>query len=186
MARPHTRTEGQKTARKEEIRRLYARRYTQEQIAQELGIARSLVSYWLKKIEEDAQAAVADRAAEIRRTLDALAEVEREAWSAWERSKRPAVRSQRERGSGPEGPVRKVRRTTEYQAGDPAFLNIVLSCQQQRRQLLGLDKPTQAQEWLIAELKAGLERLRDKLPEPLFQEVAGLLAGDHGSVISSA
>lgn len=186
MAAPHSRNASQRAARQEEIRRLLARRYTPSQIAAQLDIAAATVIYWAKKIEADAQAAAADRAVEIRATLDSLAEVEREAWAAWERSKQPAVKSQRDRGVGVQGPIRKVRRTVEHQAGDPSFLNVILSCQAQRRALLGLDAPSRAQEYIIAELKAGLERLRDNLPEPTFRQIARLLAGDAGGLILTA
>lgn len=186
MAAPHTRTSSQKLARKEEVRRLLARRYTQEQVAAELGIKQATVSYWKDQIEADAQAAAADRAIEIRATLDVLAEVEREAWAAWERSKRPAETTVRERGRSTRGRVAMVKRTRVGQAGDPSYLNVILGCQTQRRALLGLDAPTKAQEFVMQELRAGLERLRAKLPEPLFLQVAGLLAGDGGGVISAA
>lgn len=186
MAAPHTKTASQKLARREEIRRLLARRYTQEQVAAELGVTQRTVAYWVEQIEADAQAAAADRGAEIRATLTSLAEVEREAWAAWERSKRPAVKSQRERGSGPEGPVRKVRRQVEYQTGDPALLQVVLACNTQRRALLGLDAPTKAQEFVMQELRAGLERLRANLPESVFLQVARLLAGGDSPGVPTA
>ncbi len=175
-----------RAATKEEVRRLLARRYTQEQIAAALDISQPAVSKWKKKIEADAADAAADRGTEIRAALDSLAEVEREAWLAWERTKRPAVESRRERGSGPDGPIRKAQRVTKYQAGDPAFLQVILGCQTQRRALLGLDAPTKAQQFVMDELKAGLERLRANLPEALFAQVAGLLAGDAGGVLPAA
>lgn len=168
---------GPRVATKEEVRRLLARRYTQEQIAAELGISQPAVSRWKKKIEADAQAAAADRALEIRATLDSLAEVEREAWAAWERSKEAARTEVSESGVGPKGPMSKDRTTETYQVGDSTYLNVILACQTQRRALLGLDAPTKAQEFVMQELRAGLERLRHNLPEPLFLQVAGLLAG---------
>lgn len=186
MAAPHTKTASQKLARKEEIRRLLARRYTQGQIAAELSISQRVVSYWLDQVEADAQAAAADRAVEIRATLDALAEVEREAWAAWERSKEAARIEVSESGTGPKGPTAKDRTVDRYQVGDSTYLNVILACQTQRRALLGLDAPTKAQEFVMQELRAGLERLRHNLPEPLFLQVAGLLAGDTGGVVSAA
>lgn len=186
MAAPHTKTSSQRMARKEEVRQLLARRYTQEQVAAELGIKQATVSYWAEKIEADAQAAAADKAVEIRATLDSLAEVEREAWAAWERSKRPAETTVRERGRGARGRIATVKRTRVGQAGDSSYLNVILAAQVQRRALLGLDAPTKAQEFIMQELRAGLERLRENLPEPLFLQVAGLLAGDGGGVISAA
>lgn len=175
-----------RAATKEEVRRLLVRKYTQAQIAAELEISQPAVSKWKKKIEADAQAAAADRGAEIRATLDSLAEVEREAWAAWERSKEAARTEQSERGVGPMGAVDKTRTTDKYQVGDSTYLNVILACQTQRRALLGLDAPTKAQQFIIDELRAGLERLRHNLPEPLFLQVAGLLTGDSGRVVPAA
>lgn len=186
MAAPHSRNASQRAARQEEIRRLLARRYTPSQIAAQLDIAAATVIYWAKKIEADAQAAAADRAVEIRATLDSLAEVEREAWAAWERSKQPAQVDLEESGHNAHGPFNKDRTTLRHQVGDPTYLNVILSCQAQRRALLGLDAPSRAQEYIIAELKAGLERLRDNLPEPTFRQIARLLAGDAGGLILTA
>lgn len=178
MAAPQTRTPAQRLARKEEVRTLLARRYTQTQIAERLGVKQQAVSLWVKQIEADAIAAAADRAVEIRTTLESLAEVEREAWAAWDRSKEPGVTEKEEDGSSVNGPFSKSVKTTQYQVGDPAYLQLVLGCQAQRRQLLGLDAPSKAQEIIAAELSAGLERLRVNLPATLFQHVAGLLAGE--------
>lgn len=185
MAAPHTRTASQKTARKDEIRRLLARRYTQEQIAAELGVKQQTVAYWAQRIAEEAQEAAADRTAEIRATLDTLAEVECEAWAAWQRSCRPAESTVRERGKGPRGSIARVQRTRTGQAGDPSFLHVILACTHQRRALLGLDAPTKAQQFVMDELRAGLERLRANLPEPLFLQVAGLLAGRTGGGVAA-
>jgi predicted transcriptional regulator len=168
---------GAKIAAKEEVRRLLARRYTQEQIAAELGISQPAVSKWKKKIEADAQAAAADRAVEIRATLDSLAEVEREAWAAWERSKEAAAIELREQGQTAAGSFSKDRTTLKHQVGDSTYLNVILACSTQRRALLGLDAPTKAQEYVMQELRAGLERLRHNLPEPVFLQVARILAG---------
>lgn len=178
LSSTHTRTSSQRLARKEEVRTLLARRHTPNQIADKLSIKPQTVAYWIEQIRQDAIAAAADRAAEIRTTLESLAEVEREAWAAWDRSKEPGVTEKEEDGSSVNGPFSKSVKTTQYQVGDPAYLQLVLGCQAQRRQLLGLDAPSKAQEIIAAELSAGLERLRVNLPATLFQHVAGLLAGE--------
>lgn len=184
MAERHSKTVAQRVARQDEIRRMLARRFTPSQIAAELNIAPSAVSYWLRKLESDAQSAVADRATEIRAALDSLAEVEREAWAAWESSKGEVQTVTRALGFEAKGSVDLTTTKTEVQSGNPAYLNLVLACQQQRRTLLGLDAPTRAQEFVITELKAGLERLRANLTPALFQQVAGLLAGRAGDAVS--
>lgn len=177
---------GQRVASKEEVRRLLARRYTQAQIGEQLGITQQAVSKWKKAIEKDAQTAAADRAAEIRATLASLAEVEREAWDAWERSKLPAVVEKSEDGVGPMGPVDKDTTTTRHQVGDATYLNVILACSTQRRALLGLDAPTKAQEFVMQELRAGLERLRANLPESVFLQVVRLLAGGDSPGVPAA
>lgn len=176
---------GPRVAMKEEVRRLLARRYTQAQIAKQLGISQPAVSKWKAKIEADAQAAAADRAAEIRAALDSLAEVEREAWGGWGRSQQDEETTLAEDGATAQGSYEKRRTVRRGQAGDPAFLTIILACQQQRRQLLGLDAPTKAQEFIMQELSAGLERLRHNLEPGLFDRVARLLAGEPGGVVSA-
>lgn len=183
MAAPHSRTAPQKLARKDEVRRLLARRFTQSQIAEQLGIKQQAVSYWVQQLEADVQSAVADRAAEIRTMLDTYAEVEREAWLAWEASKGEAETKTHAIGFEAKGAVDLTTTKTEHLNGNPAYLNVVLGCQAQRRSLLGLDAPTKAQEFIVAELKAGLERLRANLPPALFQQVAGLLAGRAGDAV---
>lgn len=138
---------------KEEVRRLLARRLTQAQIGELLGISQPAVSKWKKQIEADAQAAAADRAAEIATALETLTELEREAWEAWERSKHPAVTEVSESGRGAQGPIDKDRTTTQHQVGDASYLGQVQQALAQRRALLGLDAPTRADVQLTANVK---------------------------------
>lgn len=144
---------GARVAMKEEVRRLLARRLSQSAIGEMLGISQQAVSNWKKKIEADAQAAAADRAAEIAATLEALSELEREAWEAWERSKQPAVTEVEEHGTGAQGPIDKDRTTTEHQTGDASYLSQVQQALAQRRALLGLDAPTRTDVQLTANVK---------------------------------
>lgn len=133
---------GRRVAVKEEVRRLLARRYTQVQIAEHLGISQPAVSKWKKKIEEDARAAAVDRAAEIQRIIETLDDLEREAWEAWEKSKEPGVIEKSESGTGAKGLIDKDITTTKHQIGDTAYLAQVQDAIKQRRAILGLDAPT--------------------------------------------
>ena len=89
-------------------------------------------------------------------------------------------------GSAKRIEIDKDTTTTKHQVGDPTYLNVILACSTQRRALLGLDAPSKAHEFIAQELRAGLERLRDNLSPALFQQVAGLLAGDHSGLVSAA
>jgi hypothetical protein len=74
--------------------------------------------------------------------LDAL---EAQCWKAWRKSQetRETVREVVERRPIPDDPPRLKKRTVirTSQAGDPRFLDLVLSCSNQRCKLLGLDAP---------------------------------------------
>lgn len=144
---------GARVAMKEEVRRLLARRMTQAEIGEQLGVSQQAISAWKRKIEADAQAAAADRAAEIATTLETLTELEREAWAAWERSKQPGVTEVSESGHSPKGSTSKGRTTTEHQVGDASYLSQVQQALQQRRALLGLDAPIRTDMQLHANVK---------------------------------
>lgn len=75
-----------------------------------------------------------------------LDKIESEAWDAWERSKRDAVRKKVERettGKGKrKGEKVKQSATTEGRDGDPRYLAIIADVSRRRAALLGLDAPT--------------------------------------------
>jgi hypothetical protein len=117
---------------------LCLRRWTSEDIAEELGISRD-------QVLEDLQALVprwGDRSRagtpEIRaQEVAALDRLEREYWDAWSRSQQPKVtRRVRTRGRDTEQSIE----TTE-QTGDPRFLAGVLGCIEKRTRLLGVEAP---------------------------------------------
>lgn len=69
----------------------------------------------------------------ITKELSKLDKIEAELWDAWERSKKRIVSKIRQSG------LKKVR--SETFAGNPRYLDLVLSVQQRRAKLLGLDAP---------------------------------------------
>lgn len=69
----------------------------------------------------------------ITKELSKLDKIETELWDAWERSKKRIVSKIRQSG------LKKERRETF--AGNPRYLDLVLSVQQRRAKLLGLDAP---------------------------------------------
>lgn len=69
----------------------------------------------------------------ITKELSKLDKIEAELWDAWERSKKRIVSKIRQSG------LKKAR--SETFAGNPRYLDLVLSVQQRRAKLLGLDAP---------------------------------------------
>lgn len=69
----------------------------------------------------------------ITKELSKLDKIEAELWDAWERSKKRIVSKIRQSG------LKKAR--SETFAGNPRYLELVLSVQQRRAKLLGLDAP---------------------------------------------
>lgn len=69
----------------------------------------------------------------ITKELSKLDKIEAELWDAWERSKKRIVSKIRQSG------LKKER--SENFAGNPRYLDLVLSVQQRRAKLLGLDAP---------------------------------------------
>lgn len=69
----------------------------------------------------------------ITKELSKLDKIEAELWDAWERSKKRIVSKIRQSGL-------KTERSETF-AGNPRYLDLVLSVQQRRAKLLGLDAP---------------------------------------------
>ena len=123
--------------------RLYLRGKTQSEIAELLGISRSMVAYDLKAIQEQwRENTVRDLDADKARELAKTDELERIYWAAWESSL-----EQRETTATARTEAGDSIRTTapmkrESQGGNPVYLQGVMGCMQRRAKLLGLDAPT--------------------------------------------
>lgn len=134
------------------------RGYTEKQIAEEIGKCRRYtlssvqVHYDLKKIKakwiEESQA---ELSAWIAKEIKGLEWQEVELVKAWEKSKLDAesetretieVDSEDEDGEKQKVPGEKVTKRREGQSGWVAFQNAIMDIRKQRRELLGLDKPT--------------------------------------------
>lgn len=126
--------------RRQKIAEMYLRGEYQTTIAAAMGIDQAQVSrdlkmirsLWLASTVRDFDTARAQELAKI----DA---VEREYWTAWERSKEDKEISVQEASA--DGKKKKVSLRKEGQAGAPAFLAGVLSCIERRCAVLGLDAP---------------------------------------------
>lgn len=148
-----------------ERRRIVAERYikgdTQEAIAGALGLNQATISRDLKAIRAAwLISSIRDFDAAKAEELQKIDQVEREAWAAWSRSTEDkeitAQQEDTEPGdtivtkdkegneqikAGPERVRRRVSLRREGQAGNPAFLTIVLTCVERRCAILGLDAP---------------------------------------------
>lgn len=128
---------------------LYLQGYLQAEIAAELRLGQATISRdlaalhkeWLTSALLDFDQAKAQELAKIDR-------LEREYWTAWERSKEDAETvTERGKGTRPEGEERarpqQFERTMQRkgQVGDPRFLGGVQWCIERRCKILGIDAP---------------------------------------------
>ena len=101
-----------------EITRLYLRGLTQTEIAARMGVSQPQISYDLRLLREQWQAAAATELAERRAEETARLDlIEREQWEGFHRSQEGG------------------------RDGNPRFLNGILQCVSARLRLYGLDKP---------------------------------------------
>ena len=109
-------------------------RLSHSQIKQDL---QGLAEQWRR----EAQVIIAEAVAS---ELKGLKAQEDELWIAWEQSKKDAVTKTAEQTGATKGKAKpnKSRVVVEGQTGDPQYMRLILEIRAQRRQLLGLDKPT--------------------------------------------
>lgn len=150
---------------------LYLRAMTQHEIAEELGVSQKTVSRDIERAREewrDARKLSIDEWKE--RELRRIDAIERAAWAGWERSlSTKRVQHQESRLGARTAPAKgqavgdppvtggsiKVRQ--EEQAGNPAFLERVGWCVDQRCKILGLIAPKKR------EVRAGMLRADERL-----------------------
>jgi transposase len=125
--------------RRQQVAELVLQGHTQSAIAQRIGVTQSLVSQDLKLIQAAwRQSAIRDFDDLRSLELAKLSYIEQEAWQAWQRSQQPAQTATVDGQTG----AQKTKRTIRHQHGNPRFLDIVLRCNEAKRQMLGLDAPT--------------------------------------------
>jgi hypothetical protein len=123
--------------RQQQVSELCLRGWSQQAIADHLGVAQKTISLDLKTIRRHWQkAALIDFAQAQAEELKKIEQLEREAWAAWESSRKPA---QSAVVVGDD--AKKTRKTVKNQFGNPRFLQVVHDCIRSRRAILGLDAP---------------------------------------------
>ncbi|MBD1845327.1 hypothetical protein H6F89_18330 [Cyanobacteria bacterium FACHB-63] len=150
--------------------------WTQQQIADYLELDQSTISRDLKALEERwKESSLRDFDAERGMQLDRLDLLEREYWSAWERSqesKETSIREQLRNAIADEqgttagsGRVRMSTRTEE-KIGDPQFLNGIGKVISERSKLLGLYPDGHRDRSAEDNLKGYLQYLSEKQDKP--------------------
>ena len=136
---PNSRTKDTELAKRRTIAaEMYLNGATRAAIAQEVGVSRATIQSDLAAIRvEWKESRIRDFDEAKALELAKLDNTEREAWAAWERSQKNAVKVK----TSQEGDFEKVEKWSEGQTGDPRFLQTVLTSIQRRCALLGLDAP---------------------------------------------
>lgn len=121
---------------------LYLKGHPQYKIAEILGVAKSTITSDIQAVRKEWQKERLDDFFSARmRELKKLDALENEAWEAWRRSQRNAVKRKVKQK---ENEADERETTTEPQVGDPRFLQVIRDCVERRCKLLGLDSPERA------------------------------------------
>jgi ECF sigma factor len=139
MAADHDKARGTGLdGRRADVARRYCHGMTQVEIARALGVNQATVSRDLAAIRAQWRQTMAEEFDSLRcEQLPKIDLAERAAWEGWERSQRDAERTRTRKRTGPDGEHVEVSRTVEGQAGDPGFLQTVLTCIDRRLKLIG-------------------------------------------------
>jgi hypothetical protein len=124
----------------ERIAALYLKGKRQTDIASELGIVQSQVSYDLKEIHKRwRESALVDMNEAKHRELAKIDELERTYWDAWQRSCGEKTKTKTEK-VGREGAT-KASVEKDQMLGNPAYLTGVQWCIERRCKIFGIDAP---------------------------------------------
>jgi len=151
---------------------LSSKMWTQERIAQELGLERSTISKMLKRLNERAMKTITDEIlAEKAQHIRQLKEIADEAFQAWERSKETRKGVVKKSRTG--GMTRGEETTTSVQDqdGDPRYLETAMKALNDIRKILGLDAPEKIERVLNPEE----ERLASLTDEERAARIAAIL-----------
>jgi hypothetical protein len=124
--------------RRQHVARRYLQGQTQQEIARAFEVDQGTIARDLSEIQKQwLSSAILDRGIWTARELAKIDECERLAWAGFAKSQEP-IETLRARRQGDTDETEKVSRT---QAGDAAFLQVILQCVIARCRLLGLDAP---------------------------------------------
>jgi hypothetical protein len=119
----------------EEFRQPGEKEYTQQ-----------AVCFVIKRIRKEWRKARIDKFEQkLDRELARIDQIHYEAWAAWQRSIGEVKKTVKEKKAGSGADSARITETTEVQAGDPRFLQIMQECIKKRSELLALN-PSQKME----------------------------------------
>jgi len=120
------------------IAELYLKGWYQSAIAKEIGVAQPQIAYDLKEIRQRwRESSIRDFDEDRNQELERIDILEREYWSAWERSKEEKTRTRQTK----HGDISSASVEKETLLGNPAYLSGVERCIELRCKILGLYAP---------------------------------------------
>jgi len=120
----------------------YRKKLTQKTIAGELGVSEATIGKDIKKIRKEYHMKRMEKIQVYFNIMDQqFNAVEREAWTAWERSIGKTRKKVTKTTGGGEGGSWEETITETDLVGDPRFLTVILSTQDRRIRIFGLDQP---------------------------------------------
>lgn len=126
------------------VARLMVRNMSPEEISDQLGLTVGQVEYTIRKIKDEWRRTRTDiYQSMVDQQLATLDAVQREAWVAWEKSRRDKVVRKRRRGTTGEDEVSLMETTREEQAGNPAYLKLISECVDKKLHIVGGYAPKQ-------------------------------------------
>jgi predicted transcriptional regulator len=142
-----------KELRKSSVVSLMRRGYTQQEVADELGIPyRTVMNVWYDARAEMRSRREVETKEQVQLMIDELEEVKREAWKEWERSKLDAVEVHQKRGrkSSKAPQSQETNQITKGRLGDPRYLTIIQNAIDAQAELLALYPPKQGPNMPVA------------------------------------
>lgn len=124
--------------------KLYLQGATTRTIAAKCGRSAMWASFTIRKFidsrNNDTKQSVRGH---VEKLLDELNLIRQESWKGWAKSRRDKVRKVDKTVVNDKGCGSEESTTTEGQAGDPAFLRVLIECGKRESALRGIEKPTQ-------------------------------------------
>ncbi len=160
---------------------LYLKGHRQSEIAQQLELHQTQISYDLRIIQKRwRESAVMDFNEAKQRELSRIDTLEREAWQAYERSKSERVRKREGSRTAGESSSSEAFTEREERDGDPRFMEIILKCIVQRSNILGINAAVRvgAADWRDEIAKLGGDP--DAIKRLAVASIAGSLRPNDG------
>jgi hypothetical protein len=135
-----TRSQKEREAHRLELPKLMRRGWTQTMIAEKFGVSSQQIACdWKIVVKDLNREATAEVREHVALKLQEYAEVKREMWEAWEKSKQNQEERLEEDVSSERGGHTKTALKEKGSCGDAKYMNIILECLKAERELQGLN-----------------------------------------------